>query len=167
MARGLAWEWLCSVLVLCIWLPVWSWANHLACLWETHVGVVRLNPVRMHEVVLHVYCQANTEFADKVSKTSPSLSTFSVSQMVSMVGKNQKSFCITKFHKYICICAWTNDVTLQWLVLNLMLMAILAVGSAAAVSVAGSHSDVKKETETISNPCCQAKEGWGLEQTKA
>lgn len=167
MSRGLVWEFLCSVLVLCIWLPLWSWANHLACLWEAHMGVVRLNAVRIHEVFLCVCYRAHTEFEDKVSKTSP-LSALSVSQMSSMVRKNPtlKSCRITKFQKYTCMWAWTNDVTLQWLLLNLM-MAILAVWSASAVSVAQSHSDVKKGTETISNPCCQAKEGWGLEQTKA
>lgn len=52
------------------------------------MGAVRLNAIRMHEVFLCVYYWALTESEDKVSKTSPSLSALSVSQMIYMVGKN-------------------------------------------------------------------------------
>lgn len=170
MARGLAWELLCSVLVLCIWLPVWSWASHLACLWEAHMGVVRLNAIRLHEVFLCV-CVTGLVQSLKIKLAKPVLlhQPFLCPNWFPCLEKNPtlKSCHIIRFHKYTCIYTWTNGVALQWSLLNLMLMAIWAVWSASAVSVAQSHSDVKKGTETISNPRCQAKEGWGLEQTKA
>ena len=67
--------------------------------------VVRLNAIKMHEVLLCVCYWAYTEIEDKVNKTSPSLLALSVSQMIFMVGKNPtlKSSHITKSYKYTCI----------------------------------------------------------------
>lgn len=47
--------------------------------------VVRLNAIKMREVLFCICYWAYTEVEDKVNKTSPSLSALSVS---SMVGKN-------------------------------------------------------------------------------
>lgn len=59
--RSLVSELLGTVLLLCIWLPVWPRAIRSALLWEVHVADVSSNTIKTHQVLLCVCCWAYLE----------------------------------------------------------------------------------------------------------